>query len=47
VHEGLGVIDVSTLGKILVEGPDAAALLERLYPNRFGDLKTDAFATAC
>jgi sarcosine oxidase subunit alpha len=39
VHEGLGVIDVSTLGKILVEGPDAAELLERLYPNRFGDLK--------
>jgi sarcosine oxidase, subunit alpha len=40
VHQGLGVIDVSTLGKILVEGPEAAALLERLYPNRFGDLKT-------
>jgi sarcosine oxidase subunit alpha len=39
VHQDLGVIDVSTLGKILVEGPDAAALLERLYPNRFGDLK--------
>jgi sarcosine oxidase subunit alpha len=38
VHEGLGVIDVSTLGKIIVEGPDAAALLERLYPNRFADL---------
>src|SRR5581483_9356975 len=40
VHESLGIIDVSTLGKILVEGPDAAALLERLYPNRFADLKT-------
>ena len=39
VHESLGVIDVSTLGKILVEGPDAAELLERLYPNRFADLK--------
>jgi sarcosine oxidase subunit alpha len=39
VHERLGVIDVSTLGKILVQGPDAAALLERLYPNRFADLK--------
>ncbi len=38
VHDGLGVIDVSTLGKILVEGPDAGALLERLYPNRFADL---------
>jgi sarcosine oxidase subunit alpha len=39
VHNRLGVIDVSTLGKILVEGPGAAELLERLYPNRFGDLK--------
>ena len=39
MHEALGVIDVSTLGKILVEGPDAAELLERLYPNRFADLK--------
>jgi len=39
VHESLGVIDVSTLGKILVEGPEAAALLERLYPNRFADMR--------
>jgi sarcosine oxidase subunit alpha len=39
VHESVGVIDVSTLGKLLVEGPEAAAFLERLYPNRFGDLK--------
>lgn len=39
VHESLGVIDVSTLGKLLVEGPEAAALLERLYPNRFSDMK--------
>ena len=38
VHESLGVIDVSTLGKLLVEGPDAGALLDRLYPNRFADL---------
>ncbi|MFN2628095.1 MAG: 2Fe-2S iron-sulfur cluster-binding protein [Gaiellaceae bacterium] len=38
VHESLGVIDVSTLGKIIVEGPDAPELLERLYPNRFADL---------
>jgi sarcosine oxidase subunit alpha len=38
VHERLGVIDVSTLGKLVVEGPDAAALLDRLYPNRFSDL---------
>jgi sarcosine oxidase subunit alpha len=39
VHTRLGVIDVSTLGKILVEGPGAEQLLERLYPNRFADLK--------
>jgi sarcosine oxidase subunit alpha len=39
VHASLGVIDVSTLGKLLVEGPEAAQLLERLYPNRFGDLR--------
>src|SRR5262249_53885550 len=40
VHESLGVIDVSTLGKLFVEGPEAVELLERLYPNRFGDLRT-------
>jgi sarcosine oxidase subunit alpha len=39
VHESLGVIDVSTLGKLFVEGPEAVQLLERLYPNRFGDMK--------
>ena len=39
VHESLGVIDVSTLGKLLIEGPEAVLLLERLYPNRFGDMK--------
>jgi sarcosine oxidase subunit alpha len=38
VHQDLGVIDVSTLGKLIVEGPDAGALLDRLYPNRFSDL---------
>jgi sarcosine oxidase subunit alpha len=38
VHASVGVVDVSTLGKILVEGPDASRLLERLYPNRFADL---------
>jgi sarcosine oxidase subunit alpha len=39
VHRSLGVIDVSTLGKLLVRGPDAAEFLERIYPNRFGDMK--------
>jgi sarcosine oxidase subunit alpha len=39
VHEAAGLIDVSTLGKLLVRGPDAGELLDRLYPNRFSDLK--------
>ena len=39
VHDSLGLIDVSTLGKLLVTGPDAGPFLERLYPNRFADLK--------
>ena len=39
VHKALGLIDVSTLGKILVKGPDAGAFLDRVYPNRFSDLK--------
>jgi sarcosine oxidase subunit alpha len=39
VHEAAGVIDVSTLGKLLVRGPGAGELLDRLYPNRFSDLK--------
>jgi sarcosine oxidase subunit alpha len=38
VHESVGVIDVSTLGKLLVEGPDAVTFLERIYPGRFSDL---------
>jgi len=39
VHGAVGLIDVSTLGKLLVVGPEAADFLERLYPNRFGDMK--------
>ncbi len=31
VRESVGLIDVSTLGKIEVRGPDAAAFLERIY----------------
>jgi len=41
VHDALGLIDVSTLGKLVVRGPEAGAFLDRLYPNRFSDLKTD------
>ena len=39
VHEAAGLIDVSTLGKLLVRGPQAAELLDMLYPNRVGDLR--------
>ena len=44
VHQALGLIDVSTLGKILVTGPDAGAFLDRVYPNRFSDLEGRANA---
>jgi sarcosine oxidase, subunit alpha len=39
VHESAGLIDVSTLGKLIVRGPDAGEFLDRLYPNRFSNLK--------
>ena len=39
VHEAAGLIDVSTLGKLIVRGPEAGAFLDRLYPNRFANLK--------
>ncbi len=35
---GVGICDVSTLGKIDVLGPDAATLLDRLYANMFSTL---------
>ncbi|QPC88121.1 sarcosine oxidase subunit alpha family protein [Mesorhizobium sp. NBSH29] len=33
-----GIVDVSTLGKIAVKGPDAAAFLDRVYTNMFSTL---------
>jgi len=39
VRNAVGLIDVSTLGKIEVVGPDAAELLERIYLNKWSDLK--------
>jgi sarcosine oxidase subunit alpha len=39
VHEGAGLIDVSTLGKLIVRGPEATSFLNLLYPNRFDNLK--------
>ena len=35
---GSGLVDVSTLGKIDLQGPDAAALLDRLYARPMSDL---------
>ncbi len=41
VHDSLGLIDVSTLGKLIIRGADAGAFLDRLYPNRFSNLNVD------
>ena len=35
VRQNVGVIDVSTLGKVHVCGPDAAGFLERIYTGRY------------
>ena len=37
-RESAGIVDVSTLGKIAVQGPDAAAFLDRVYTNMFSTL---------
>jgi len=39
VRNAVGVCDVSTLGKIDVQGPDAAAFLDFVYTNTFSTLK--------
>lgn len=39
VRTGVGLIDVSTLGKIEVLGPQAAEFLERVYVSRYAKLK--------
>lgn len=38
VRSSVGICDVSTLGKIDIQGPDAAAFLDRLYTNTFSTL---------
>ena len=38
VRDSVGIVDVSTLGKIAVQGPDAAAFLDRVYTNMFSTL---------
>ena len=39
VRSGVGLADASTLGKIDVQGPDAAEFLNRIYSNDFSTLK--------
>ena len=39
VRNKVGLIDVSSLGKFRIKGPESVELLERLYPCRFSDLK--------
>ena len=39
VRQAVGVVDVSTLGKLDIQGPDAAEFLDRVYVNRFSNLK--------
>jgi len=39
VRESVGLCDVTTLGKIDIQGPDAAKLLERVYTNAWSTLK--------
>ncbi len=39
VREGVSVGDVSTLGKLVVSGPDVVEALERLYPCHVADIK--------
>lgn len=38
VRDGVGIVDVSTLGKIAIQGPDAGELLDRVYTNLFSTL---------
>jgi sarcosine oxidase subunit alpha len=39
VRENLGLLDASTLGKIIVKGPDAGRFLDMLYTNMMSTLK--------
>ncbi|MCH8222862.1 MAG: (2Fe-2S)-binding protein, partial [Chloroflexi bacterium] len=39
VRKRVGIIDVSTLGKLDVRGPDAGALLDKVYTHRFSNLR--------
>ena len=39
VREAAGLLDASTLGKIVVKGPDAGEFLDRIYTNKISTLK--------
>lgn len=39
VRQRVGLIDVGTLGKLEISGPDAAAFIERIYTGRFAKLQ--------
>ncbi len=41
VRKYAGIVDVSTLGKILVQGPDALELINKVYVNAFSTLAID------
>jgi sarcosine oxidase, subunit alpha len=40
VRAAVGLIDVGTLGKIEIHGPDAGQFLDRVYAGRYSNLKT-------
>ncbi len=41
VRSSVGMVDVSTLGKIELKGPDAGTFLDRLYINSFSKMKVN------
>ena len=49
VREGVGLIDVGTLGKLEIRGPDAAAFLERIYAGAYAKqpVGRTRYALAC
>ncbi|MDR0673588.1 MAG: (2Fe-2S)-binding protein [Zoogloeaceae bacterium] len=49
VRNGVGLIDVGTLGKLEIRGKDAAEFLERVYVSRYAGLKTgmSRYAVMC
>lgn len=49
VRQNVGLIDVSTLGKLEICGPDAARFLERIYTGRFAKQKRGSlrYGLAC